>query len=465
MAAVVDHAAAANALGANAHRTRRALARSLLLPLLLVGLAGGLRLYHLGTPDQTYWDEHFYALDAYAYLGGMIPPPDLKLPPAPTIYADTSWMHPPLGKLIIAVGESPTNYSTLGSRLPSALFGTAGVLIVYLIGLELWGASLWAGLAALLVAVDGLHIVQSRIAMLDIFLTTLVSAGALFLVRDRKRIAAGYGPPTPRTLTRIERLFGTKERFWAGAMFGAAAAVKWNGAWPLALGAILTAAWTRRSVSSRDGRRKALRTVGLAYLFVPALIYVLSYTQFFIQHPIDVFGWVRLQWYMLQGLRHGHFTHPASSPPWSWPLLLHPIPYWVHATATGVDSTKGSIGALGNPVLWWGFLASLPVAGYRVIRRRDRDLGLVLAFYGVLFLPWFAVARTQYIYYALPCVPFMALALTATVQALAKRNARAAGWLVAILAVGVGAAFLPIWLGLPTSSKWLAHLRWLPRWP
>jgi dolichyl-phosphate-mannose--protein O-mannosyl transferase len=115
--------------------------------------------------------------------------------------------------------------------------------------------------------------------------------------------------------------------------------------------------------------------------------------------------------------------------------------------------------------LWWGFLASLPVAGYRIIRRRDRDLGLVLAFYGVLFLPWFAVARTHYIYYALPCVPFMALALTGTVQSLSKRNARAAGWLLAILAVGVGAAFLPIWLGLPTSSTWLAHLRWLPRWP
>jgi dolichyl-phosphate-mannose--protein O-mannosyl transferase len=410
---------------------------SVVVPLLLVVLAGGLRLFGLSTPKGTYWDENYYAMDAYGYLGGMLPNPGLHLPPVPTIHAETSWGHPPLGKWIIAAGVGPSGFSDVGSRLPSALFGVAAILLVYLIGMELWGSVLWAGLAGLLVTVDGLHIVQSRIATLDIFMSTFVLAGAYFVLRDRRQIRAGS--------------HDARDRLWAGAMFGCAVAVKWNGAWALAFAAVLTAVWLR----GRD-RRSLL----LAYVALPVAIYLVSYTQFFVQHPFDLVGWVRLQVEMLRNNVGSHLVPATSSPAWTWPFLLHPIRYW---TATG-GPARGTILALGNPVLFWGFLASLPLAVQRVIRRRDRELGIVLGFYAVMFVPWLAASRTEYFYYILPCVPFMALTIAGTLRTLSPQWSRRLGVTVGALALLVAAAFAPVWLGLPTSSAWLAHLRWLPRW-
>ena len=95
-------------------------------------------------------------------------------------------------------------------------------------------------LAALLLGLDGLHIVQSRMAMLDIFLTTFVTAGVLFVVLDRERMRSEY---VSSRWPRVVRLFGSPYRFWAGVMFGAATATKWTGAYALAFGAILCASW------------------------------------------------------------------------------------------------------------------------------------------------------------------------------------------------------------------------------
>ena len=436
----------------------------MLVPLVLIAFAGAIRVVHLSTPRGPYWDENYYAIDAYAYLGGMLPNPGVRLPPAPTIFAETSWGHPPLGKVIIATGVGPSDFSDVGSRLPSALFGTAAILIVYLIALELWGSCWWAALAGLLVAVDGLHLVQSRIATLDIFLSTFVLAGVFFLLRDRRKIRDGTGDRSSPAAGRIERWFGTKDRFWAGAMFGAAVAVKWNGAWALLLGAILTVVGLRANARSDIERRRGQRTAALAFVAVPVAIYLLSYTQFFIQHPFDLVGFFRLQWYMLKNNVGSHLVPSTSSRPWTWPLLLHPIRYWSFPTKAGPDPARGSIVALGNPVLFWGFLLTLPVALHRAIRHRERALAIILAFYAVMYLPWMLTNRTQYFFYMLPCVPFMALAVVGALRGLSKNHSRSIGVATAVLTLGVAMLFAPVWLGLPTSSAWLAHLRWLPRW-
>ena len=98
-----------------------------------------------------------------------------------------------------------------GWRFPSVLFGVAGVLLLYFLALELWGSVWWAGLAGLLLSLDGLHIVQSRIAMLDIFLCTFVTAGMLLLVLDRRRMTA-----VSRREGWVDRIFGSPYRLGAG---------------------------------------------------------------------------------------------------------------------------------------------------------------------------------------------------------------------------------------------------------
>jgi dolichyl-phosphate-mannose--protein O-mannosyl transferase len=433
---------------------------ALLVPLALLVLAGGVRLIGLSHPRGTYWDENYYAFDAYRYVGGMPPDSTHALPPAPTISADSTWMHPPLGKWMIALGVAPTHFSDTGMRLPSAIFGIAGVMLVYFIALELWGSVWAAGLAGFLVALDGLDIVQSRMAMLDIFLSTFALAGVFFLLRDRERIRAGDGSAG----SRLDRWFGTRERFWAGVMLGAAASVKWNGAWPLVLAAGLTWSWLRQQRAHTS--RHDLATVLRAFVAVPIAVYLLSYWQFFVQHPFGLLGWVRLQWYMLAKQAGPHAVTAANSRAWTWPLLLHPIRYWTApaASGTGFDPARGIVLAIGNPVLFWGFLVVLPFALWRSVRSSESDLRIILAFYAVLLLPWMLTTRTQYIYYILPCVPFMALTIAGTLRTVAQPWARRIGVSIGLLASAVAALFMPVWLGLPTSTAWLSTIHWLPGW-
>ena len=179
---------------------QRSIPRSVAVPLIVLAIAAGLRLWGLASPDQPYGDEPYYAFDAAAYLGGGTVGPIGADPPAVRIADEGTWVHPPLGKWIIALlGVGPIGQRSIGWRVPSAVFGIAGVGLLYLLALRLWRSVWWAGLAALLLALDGLHIVQSRMAMLDIFVTTFVTAAVLFLVLDRERmetrrsVAGGLG--------------------------------------------------------------------------------------------------------------------------------------------------------------------------------------------------------------------------------------------------------------------------------
>lgn len=432
-------------------RSRPAGRRGVVLAAVLLCLfAAGLRLWNVSSPRATYWDEGYYALDAYAYLGGV--PPLSDPPPVPTIEGEVSWKHPPLGKWLIAAGEGALNDSVFGTRLPSALFGVAGVLFVYLLALELWGSVGWAALAGFLLATDGLHIVQSRIAMLDIFLTTFVTAGAYFLVRDLNRPRG----PAREHPSRVDRLFGSRDRLLAGLCLGAAVATKWSGAFALVLAAGVTAWALRRNQGAPRDRG---RTVILAFAAVPLAVYLASYSEFFVQHPVDVLGFVRLQAHMLGGMTQVG-TQPQNSPFWSWPLLAHPITYW---PASGRPSASGTIVAVGNVALFWGFLAALPLLVRRAIRPGATDLRLILGFYAAMLLPWVVIPRPQFITYVLPCVPFMALGLTA-----ALREIRSHAWRTGLVGAAVAAqtialaAFLPVWLDLPVPLTWLRHLPLLP---
>lgn len=82
-------------------------------------------------------------------------------------------MHPPFGKWLIGIGIKLFGNNEFGWRSSSALFGSASVLLIYLITKRLFKSEFLALLAAVLMAVDGLSLVMSRVALLDIFLMFL----------------------------------------------------------------------------------------------------------------------------------------------------------------------------------------------------------------------------------------------------------------------------------------------------
>ncbi len=429
------------------------------VPALVLLVAAGLRLWGLEAPGQTYGDESYYVFDASAYLGGTTLEPIGHEPPDVRIADEATWVHPPLGKWIIALlGIGPIGQRSIGWRLPPAVFGIAGVALLYLLALRLWRSVWWAGFAALLLALDGLHIVQSRMAMLDIFLSTFVTASVLFLVLDRERMGS---PGSAGRWHRIERTFGSPFRLLAGVFLGCAVATKWSGAFALPLIAGLCTIWA--FTGDRRGERSAVATgwtLLACFVLVPTGIYLLSYGAFFYQHGFAVHDFVTLQIAMLH-YQQGHLAvQPENSQPWTWPLLLHPVRY-LHEVRDGSSSV---VIALGNPALWWGFLLLVPVALVQIVRRPTWQDAVVFGGYAAMFLPWFLIGRTQFIWYMLPAVPFMCLGVASTLRRLPATLSRVLAIGVGTITVLVALAFIPVWTASWIPNAWLDRLGWLPRW-
>jgi dolichyl-phosphate-mannose-protein mannosyltransferase len=428
------------------------------VPAIVLLLAAVIRLWGLPSPPALYWDEQYYVFDAEAYLGGGIGQP-IGNPPAVKIADEGTWVHPPLGKWIMALlGVGPLGLRALGWRLPSAVFGIAGVALLYLLALRLWRSVWWAGLASLLLALDGLHIVQSRIAMLDIFLTTFITAGLLFLVLDRELMDEGPRGRWPI----IDRVFGSPYRLWAGVFLGAAVATKWSGAFALAFAAVLCSAWAL--TGRRRRARSAAATVGTlvtSLVVVPLGVYLLSYGAFFYQHGFAVQDFVTLQLRMLRYQQLHARVQPENSPPWTWPLMLHPVQYF---RETAGESVRAIV-ALGNPALWWGFILLLPVGVVKLWRRATWREALIFGGYVAMYLPWLLVPRSQFFFYMLPAVPFMCLAVAAIARSLPDRSARVAAVGFAAAATLCAIAFLPAWTGWGVPAAWLRALGWIPDWP
>jgi dolichyl-phosphate-mannose-protein mannosyltransferase len=254
---------------------------------LIALLAGVTRFWALGDPGtddkgkRVYvFDETYYAKDGCLYAGFKYQKCDL------TSNAEQSWVHPPLGKWMIAAGIKLFGNNPLGARVSAAFFGTASVVLLALLALLLFRNVLWCYVAGILGAAESLNLVQSRVALLDIFVAFWVVLGFVFVVLDRRwidrrtpppvlesavavhreipTVAHSLGPgamassepitdesgqPFPqRRRRRVPSPFWRPWRFAAGIAFGAAFATKWNG-FPALIGALgLMVIWeiTRR---------------------------------------------------------------------------------------------------------------------------------------------------------------------------------------------------------------------------
>ena len=197
-----------------------------------------------------------------------------------------------------------------------------------------------------------------------------------------------------------------------------------------------------------------------SFVLAPLAVYLLSYGAFFYQHGFAVHDFLTLQSAMLRYQEAHDAIQPENSLPWTWPLLLHPVRYF-DVTREGASSV---VVALGNPSLWWGFLLLLPVAVVQIVRRPTWQDAIVFGGYAAMFLPWFLVGRTQFIWYMLPAVPFMCLAVAATIRRLPEQIRSGTAIVFAAGTLLAAALFLPVWTGWRVSSSWIHALGWLPGW-
>jgi len=157
---------------------------SWLLAIMLAFVGGILRFYRLGYPtdDGTpVFDEKHYVPQAWQMLrnGGVEDNPGYELV-----------VHPPLAKQLIALGEAALGYDGVGWRVSAAISGTVCILLIVRIARRMTRSTLLGVVACVLLICDGVSFVQSRMGMLDVFMTLFVVAAFGALVVDRDDVRA-----------------------------------------------------------------------------------------------------------------------------------------------------------------------------------------------------------------------------------------------------------------------------------
>ena len=434
----------------------------LALVLLIVALSAAVRLVDLGRFQTTVFDEHYYVHDANALMhGGLAGTPGESWKPA-GVRSDA---HPDLGKLAIAAGIAVFGNEPWGWRVPPALAGIALIALVFPLARRLGLTDEWALAALVLAAADPMLMLESRLAVLDMFVA-LGTALSVYLAL--RYVQAGF-------------------RLWwlvaCAAALGTAVACKWSGllAFPAVLLIIVPALVRGRA------RTRALQVVGVLVL-VPLGVYLLSSVPYFLagHGPGD---WLRLQEHMATFGWGVKGDRSFASPPRTWPFDAYPIWYkW------GVDQT-GTVGllAIGNFLLWWAGIAAWVVLGMLATLRRDWRLGIVPAIVGALYLPWLLTTRQTYIYYMVPVVPFLAVLVATALGRIAgapwalppgvqeegwhgvtlaeaadgsseHRGRRLAAWAFCGACAVVGALYVPFVLGVPVPFDYYVLLTPFTTW-
>jgi len=386
-------------------------------------------------------------------------------------YEDT---HPPLGKLLIALGILIFGMTPFGWRFMGTFFGILMIPIMYAFGKELFKKKEYAFLSALLLAVDFMHFTQSRIATIDTYGVFFIILMYFFMFKHYK--ISFYTTEFKKTLLPL---------LFSGICFGLGCASKWTvamGVFGLVVLGVISLVKKaveniemKKRLSSKELKKDkkewnrikyitgrfpryiiATLLIGVLVFFiiVPSILYFLSYVPLWFVPEISksprnptIFHWVlESQTGMLN--YHSEVTqeHSFSSKWWQWPLMTRPM--WYHvAHGLPADQTQ-RLFAFGNPAIWWlGSIAAIVVIIIAIggfLRRvgknfkdapknmrvttiiyyimkddyeKDDARFAILIALAAQFLPWvIAPRKLTFIYHFFPSVPFIILCLVYLVK-------------------------------------------------
>lgn len=423
--------------------------------------------------NETYFDEIYHARTAYEHLHMMKP------------YENT---HPPLGKLIIAVGIWLFGMNPFGWRVMGTLIGVLMIPLTYLFAKRLFGRSEYALLAALLMSVDFMHFAQTRIATIDSYGVFFIMLMYYFMYRYYS--LSFNKVPLKKTLMPL---------FLSGLFFGIGAASKWivlYGGAGLALlfflslferyrewrtaGKLLKLPESAEQPEVREellhirrvfGRytTKTVAWCALFFIVIPSIVYSLSFVPI-MSVPGEGKTFHQLVQYQVNMYNYHSklkATHGFGSPWYEWPLMIRPIWYYSGKPAVAADQVS-SIWSFGNPAVWWIGLAAF-IATLYLLKKRDKNRGMfvvAVAFFSQ-FLPWVLVTRLTFIYHYFAMVPFLIFSIVYICKSVLEKRPewKAAVWGYAAAAVLLFVMFYPVLSGMTVSKWYVDHfLRWFGTW-
>ncbi|ASY09780.1 mannosyltransferase [Candidatus Nanopelagicus limnes] len=401
---------------------------------IIIGFALSLRLWRLNLPKGYIFDEVYYAKNAASLITDGV---ELNE------QGESEFVvHPPFGKWLIGIGIKLFGNNEFGWRVIAAVIGSASVLLIYLIVQRLFSSLFLSNIAAALFALDGLHLVMSRVALLDIFLMFFILLTFYLILRN--------------------------DLWLSGVVIGLAAATKWSAVFVIPFLILLTvnigganfATWGKRFSQ---------------FVLTPLGIYLLSWSGWIISSK----GWARdsgsnffssLWNYHVEIMNfHRGLTeqHTYAANPWSWLVLGRPTSFYYETPKNcGAQSCSQEILAIGTPILWWAGIFAIAITVGLFIANKDRVSAFILAGIAGTYLPWFFIQnRTTFYFYAIAIFPFIVLALINVFNWALNNQINRKLIYGFVITVGVNFIyFLPIFIGINIPYvDWLARM-WLPSW-
>ncbi|MFC5406933.1 phospholipid carrier-dependent glycosyltransferase [Cohnella soli] len=402
--------------------------------------------------NSMYFDEIYHGRTAYEFIEKIEP------------YENT---HPPLGKVVLAIGVKLFDMTPYGWRFMAAVVGTLMVPVFYAAAKGMFARTRYAFLATLLLVLEGFHIVHSRMANVDITGVTFTILMYYGMYRYGEAVWRGGG---------FRRSFG-----WlalSGVFFGAASAVKWNYLYGGAGLAILFF-WTlyRRWKEGREEgersstiKRLVLTVMAAVVLFVavPVVEYTASYIPYLKATQAedsykDLWQYQKNMYDYHKGVKE---PHPYASKWYTWPVMVRPVWYY-----GGKDLAKGdaqSIAAIGNPIIWWVGLLALLASWWLGARRKDRVVLTLAVGYLSFYVPWMVAPRSiTFLYHYFPMVPILILSIVWMLRWFEEKPYydRRITTAFMIVVAGVFVWFYPLYTGMTISRHWMnVFMKWLPSW-
>lgn len=411
--------------------------------------------------NSTYFDEIYHPRTAYEHIHGL------------EVYEIT---HPPLGKVVQAVGILVFGMNPFGWRIMGTLFGVVMVPLMYLIAKKMFNRTFYATMAAMLMLFDTMHFAQTRLATIDSY--TVVWIMLMYYFMYDVFIGKSYELKGRQYLIPLAL---------SGVFFGVGSATKWIGLYAgfgLAIVFFLSKGleyynYKKMGTVTPEVKEEKwyknfmyeniwgtfLFCVGF-FVIIPIIIYILSYIPYtYVEGNtaslLDIV--IGNQTYMYSYHSQLVAGHPYSSEWWSWILDLRPIWYYQGEVATGLRST---IAAFGNPLIWWSGIIALFASCYIAWKKADKKVAFILVAYACQLFPWMIVFRACFIYHYFSCLPFLILFIVYVAKHLVETKAIPRWAVCAFVAVCgiIFVLFYPAISGAVVPESYISMLRFLPSW-
>ncbi len=398
---------------------------------------------HLQIPSKIYFDEVHYVKAARILL---------------SLDHAQNPEHPLVGKELLATGLWLFGDTPRGWRIMPALFGTIGL---FAFSRMLWLASERRAatiLGTLLLATDFAWFIQSRIAMLDIFMASFCML-ALWQV-----VAAMREPRQGRWRLAL-----------AGVFLGLSMGAKWSVIAPamvpgLIFLAIRARLHGRRFLIAIQGPPVpgiSLLEAGLWLGLLPLLVYFVTFapTWFYAHGPASPWHPIDYQMTMIRLQDSVVKKHHYMTVWWQWIIDYRGVWYLYEA----IDGAQRGVLLIGNPVSMWSGLLAWLWCLWTGVRQRRYDALAFAVLYLVSIGMWVGNGKpVQFYYHYLLPGTFLMACLALALDHLWRQPDRRLRWLaMTVMAanIAVWAFFLPIIsAGALTDKHSYVNWMWLDSW-